>query len=96
MELDRERTQLILLRILGVLLIVVGFTMIARASDSARMPLGISEFADLQHLGRETRCKRNVEVKVRTSGPDRFVYITPPAIPAPPPPPTPPVIQFVH
>lgn len=69
MEIDRESLQLIMLRVLGVLLILVGFTMIA---GLVRSQPGEHIFAS------STKCARKqVEVRV-------MAVPTPPIPPAPP------------
>lgn len=83
---ERERTQTILLRILGVILIAVGFSILANQvrSESA-YPIRIVERITTGHSNDAEKCDRRV---VHT----RKVNV--PAPPAPPVPPVPPRLSF--
>lgn len=78
MSLDSDQLQLVLLRILGVLLIVVGVAVIARnAASHDHRKGGIASLVDRLSL-HDHRCE-TVRVEMRS-----FDVATPPAPPAPP------------
>lgn len=93
---DRETTQLVLLRILGVLLILVGFTMIAQQVRSDHMrPVEFAESVFSVDKAKWPSCDRKTSVHVRTIRlPDIPAPPAPPAPPPPPAPPAPPVWSF--
>ncbi len=102
MRVDRERTQLILLRILGILLIAVGFTMIARGSDNRWVDRADEERAvAARAIQFEKQCdradKRVLHLNIRRWN-DVHTTPAPPSPPEPPHPPKPPkapsVISF--
>lgn len=90
---DREKTQLILLRILGVLLIVVGVTtLVQQVRSETTFPVRIAQTIMSGESHEAPRCERSaVHVRKIRLAPAPPV---PPALPAPPAPPAPPVLTF--
>ena len=88
---DRENTQLVLLRILGVLLIAVGFTMLVQQvrSETALPALAQTIISGDSH--RAVQCERRVveirKIRLPEVPPIPHVTLTPPVPPAPPAPP---------
>lgn len=103
MTFDNERIQLLMLRTLGVLLIAIGFTMIARSSDAPSRPNASENrsFA-LQGEADHQRCDRTRIQIQRVEPRSRSVVLetlrvpkapkapSPPKAPRPPRPPSPP------
>ena len=103
MTFDRERIQLLMLRTLGVLLIVIGFTMIARSAEAPYREHA-SENRSFAHQGEadHQRCDRtriqiqkasphSGDVVLETLGAPRAPNAPfPPKAPRPPRPPSPP------
>ena len=88
---DREKTLVVLLRILGILLILVGVTMLAQQVRSeTAFPLRIAQSIVSGGSHDAPRCERSVVHvrKIKLAGPPP----APPAPPAAPAPPAPPLV----
>ncbi len=91
MAVEREQVQMVMLRVLGVLLVVVGFTMIARSAESPAVERSRAVAVQVDKLG--DRCER---VRVDVQSIHRHVLPKPPRPPKPPTPPSAPTFVFVN